>query len=69
LSFLEQGLESSLASGKAEDEARLRHQLGLAMWREGKSLEDARIHFELAAKLLNSLRYAINSKKWQLIFY
>ena len=50
-----QGLQSAEALGLREEEARIRHRLGLALWASGE-LESTQVHMERAASLLETVR-------------
>ncbi|ALC48168.1 CG43163 [Drosophila busckii] len=53
--YLRQGLASAQSIGKSEEEAKIRHQLGLALRSSGDA-EGARLQLEMAAQLLESVR-------------
>uniref|UniRef100_A0A8D8SR68 Tetratricopeptide repeat protein 28 n=1 Tax=Cacopsylla melanoneura TaxID=428564 RepID=A0A8D8SR68_9HEMI len=55
ISHLQQGLQLCELMNRREEEARVRHRLGLALWSAGQ-LEDSRAQFEQAASLLESIR-------------
>lgn len=55
IAYLQQGLQIAEALSLREDEARIRHRLGLAMWSSGE-LEGTQIHMERAASLLEAVR-------------
>ena len=57
MSYLQEGLHIAEQVNKAEDEARIRHRLGLALWQSGE-LEGAREQLETAADLLESIRHS-----------
>ena len=52
---LESGLEIAEQCGRREDEAKIRHRLGLALWGHG-SLEEAQHHLYRAAELFENIR-------------
>ena len=56
VSYLQEGLHIAEQINKAEDEARLRHRLGLALWHTDQ-LEAAQDQLEAAAGLLESIRH------------
>ncbi|XP_037935520.1 tetratricopeptide repeat protein 28 [Teleopsis dalmanni] len=56
INFLRQGLAIAQSINKTEDEAKIRHQLGLALRASGDN-EGARSQMETAAQLLESVRY------------
>ncbi|XP_026681629.1 tetratricopeptide repeat protein 28-like [Diaphorina citri] len=55
IAYLQQGLQLCELLNRREEEARIRHRLGLALWSAGH-LEDSRTQFEQAASLLESIR-------------
>ncbi len=55
VAYLQQGLQISEALNLREDEARIRHRLGLALWHSGE-LEGTQVHMERAASLLEAVR-------------
>ena len=55
VAYLQQGLQIAEALGLREDEARIRHRLGLALWGSGE-LEGTQSHMERAASLLEAVR-------------
>lgn len=50
-----QGLQIAEVLGRREEEARIRHRLGLALWSSGQ-LEAAHVHLDQAASLLEIIR-------------
>lgn len=52
---LRQGLKIALEGSQKEDEAKIRHRLGLALWLEG-SFEDSQQELYLAIELFESMR-------------
>ena len=56
VSYLQEGLHIAEQINKAEDEARLRHRLGLALWHTDQ-LEAAQDQLEAAAALLETIRH------------
>lgn len=56
ITYLQQGLQIAEQLGRREDEAKIRHQLGLALWRNG-DLEGAQQQLYRAADLFESIRY------------
>ena len=64
ISFLQQGLSATeppnvtaiVRKRLAEDEARIRHRLGLVLWQTGQDLEEARQHLDQSATILESIR-------------
>ncbi len=60
ISYLEAGLVIAEQTAKREDEARLKHRLGMAMWQRAagdeKTLAAAQAHLERAASLFESIR-------------
>lgn len=55
ISYLSQGLQIAESSGRREEEARIRHRLGLALCDSGQ-LEAAYVHLDQAASLLEIIR-------------
>ena len=55
VAYLQQGLQIAEALSLREDEARIRHRLGLALWGSGE-LEGTQTHMERAASLLEAVR-------------
>lgn len=55
ISYLSQGLQIAESLGRREEEARIRHRLGLALWDNGQ-LEMAYVHLDQAASLLEIIR-------------
>ncbi|CAG0884238.1 unnamed protein product [Darwinula stevensoni] len=55
LASFEAGLELAEGQGHWEEEARLRHQMGITLWKEG-NLEDAALQLRKASTLLDTLR-------------
>lgn len=55
VAYLQQGLSIAEVLGRREEEARIRHRLGLALWGNGQ-LEQAQAQLEQAAHLLESIR-------------
>lgn len=53
--YLQQGLQMAAHLGRREEEARIRHRLGLALWGHG-DLEGAQTQLEQAAHLLEAIR-------------
>ncbi|KAM8721437.1 hypothetical protein ACLKA7_007329 [Drosophila subpalustris] len=66
--YLRQGLASAQSIGKSEEEAKIRHQLGLALRSSGDP-EGARIQLETAAQLLESVRQEQRSPEARLALY
>ncbi|XP_068143002.1 tetratricopeptide repeat protein 28 [Drosophila tropicalis] len=66
--YLRQGLASAQSIGKSEEEAKIRHQLGLALRSSGDA-EDARLQLETAAQLLESVRHEQRSPETRLALY
>ncbi|XP_034111892.1 tetratricopeptide repeat protein 28 [Drosophila albomicans] len=66
--YLRQGLASAQSIGKSEEEAKIRHQLGLAL-RSSDDAEGARIQLETAAQLLESVRQEQRSPEARLALY
>ena len=58
--YLERGLSIAEQTGKREEEARLRHRLGMALWQRGAGQDygTAQGHFERAVSLFESIRFA-----------
>ncbi|KAI8120441.1 Tetratricopeptide repeat protein 28 [Lucilia cuprina] len=56
INYLKQGLSIAQSINKSEDEAKIRHQLGLALRASGDN-EGAKLQMETAAQLLESVRY------------
>ncbi|XP_073830293.1 tetratricopeptide repeat protein 28 [Musca autumnalis] len=56
INYLKQGLAVAQSINKSEEEAKIRHQLGLALKASGDN-EGARLQMENAAQLLESVRY------------
>lgn len=55
VAYLTQGLQIAEVLGRREEEARIRHRLGLALWSSGQ-LEAAHVHLDQAASLLEIIR-------------
>lgn len=55
ISYLSQGLQVAESSGRREEEAKIRHRLGLALCDNGQ-LETAYVHLDQAASLLEIIR-------------
>jgi tetratricopeptide (TPR) repeat protein/CHAT domain-containing protein len=55
VAYLQQGLQISEALSLREEEARIRHRLGLALWGSG-DLDGTQVHMERAAGLLEAVR-------------
>lgn len=55
VAYLQQGLQIAEQLGRREDEAKIRHRLGMALWSHG-DLEAAQIQLERAASLLDTIR-------------
>ena len=55
VAYLQQGLQISEALSLREEEARIRHRLGLALWASG-DLDGTQVHMERAAGLLEAVR-------------
>nr|CAH0103229.1 unnamed protein product [Daphnia galeata] len=55
VAYLQQGLQISEALSLREEEARIRHRLGLALWGSG-DLDGTQMHMERAAGLLEAVR-------------
>ncbi|XP_063219865.1 tetratricopeptide repeat protein 28 isoform X2 [Bacillus rossius redtenbacheri] len=55
VAYLQQGLQIAENLGRREEEARIRHRLGLALWGHG-DLEGSQCQLERAAQLLESVR-------------
>ncbi len=55
VSYLQRGLSVAEQTGKREDEARLRHRLGMAQW-ESEDYESAQIQLDVASSLFESVR-------------
>ena len=69
VSYLQEGLHIAEQVNKAEEEAKLRHRLGLALW-TNKDLEGAREQLEAAATLFESIRHEMKgSPDVKLSFY
>ncbi|XP_030383298.1 tetratricopeptide repeat protein 28 [Scaptodrosophila lebanonensis] len=66
--YLQQGLASAQSIGKSEEEAKIRHQLGLALHSSGDA-EGACIHLETAAQLLEAARYEQRSPETRLSLF
>ncbi|KAH8394400.1 hypothetical protein KR222_002313, partial [Zaprionus bogoriensis] len=66
--YLRQGLTSAQSIGKSEEEAKIRHQLGLALRSSGDA-EGARLQLEMAAQLLESVRQEQRSPEARLALY
>ena len=64
ISFLQQGLTAAESSNVTpsvrkkleEDEARIRHRLGLVLWQTGQDLDEARQHLDQSATILETIR-------------
>ena len=69
VNYLQEGLHIAEQVNKAEEEAKLRHRLGLALW-TNKDLEGAREQLEAAATLFESIRHEMKgSPDVKLSFY
>ena len=55
VAYLQQGLQIAEQLGRREDEAKIRHRLGMALWGHG-DLEAAHTHLDRAAHLLDTIR-------------
>ncbi|KAH8360311.1 hypothetical protein KR200_001481 [Drosophila serrata] len=66
--YLRQGLASAQTMGKSEEEAKIRHQLGLALRSSGDA-EGAHLQLETAAQLLESVRHEQRSPETRLALY
>ncbi|KAH8270576.1 hypothetical protein KR018_012028 [Drosophila ironensis] len=66
--YLRQGLASAQSMGKSEEEAKIRHQLGLALRSSGDA-EGARLQLETAAQLLESVRQEQRSPETRVALY
>ncbi|CAG2053316.1 unnamed protein product [Timema podura] len=55
VAYLQQGLQIAEHLGRREEEARIRHRLGLALWGHG-DLEGSQCQLERAAHLLETIR-------------
>ncbi|EDV39725.2 uncharacterized protein Dana_GF10164 [Drosophila ananassae] len=66
--YLRQGLASAQSMGKSEEEAKIRHQLGLALRSSGDT-EGARLQLETAAQLLESVRQEQRSPETRVALY
>lgn len=55
VAYLQQGLQIAEHLGRREEEARIRHRLGLALWGHG-DLEGSQSQLERAATLLETIR-------------
>ncbi|XP_034658432.1 tetratricopeptide repeat protein 28 [Drosophila subobscura] len=66
--YLRQGLTSAQSIGKSEEEAKIRHQLGLALRSSGDA-EGARLQLETAAQLLEAVRHEQRSPETRLSLY
>jgi hypothetical protein len=55
VAYLQQGLQIAEHLGRREEEARIRHRLGLALWGHG-DLDGSQVQLERAANLLESIR-------------
>ncbi|XP_044251803.1 tetratricopeptide repeat protein 28 [Drosophila takahashii] len=66
--YLRQGLASAQSMGKSEEEAKIRHQLGLALRSSGDA-EGAHLQLETAAQLLESVRHEQRSPETRLALY
>ena len=58
VNHLQEGLHIAEQINKAEDEAKLRHRLGVALW-QSQDLEAAREQFEAASLLFESIRHEV----------
>ena len=64
ISFLQQGLSVAespnltllIRKSLEEDEARIRHRLGLVLWQTGQELDEARLHLDQSATILELIR-------------
>ena len=59
VSYLQEGLHIAEQVNKAEDEAKIRHRLGLALW-QSDDLEGAREQLDTAAELFESIRHSVS---------
>ncbi|XP_017073973.1 tetratricopeptide repeat protein 28 [Drosophila eugracilis] len=66
--YLRQGLISAQSMGKSEEEAKIRHQLGLALRSSGDD-EGAHLQLETAAQLLESVRHEQRSPETRQALY
>ncbi|KAH8380456.1 hypothetical protein KR009_010766, partial [Drosophila setifemur] len=66
--YLRQGLASAQSMGKSEEEAKIGHQLGLAL-RSSGDVEGARVQLETAAQLLESVRQEQRSPETRVALY
>ena len=55
INYLQQGLQLAQDYARAEDEAKIRHRLGLALWNHG-DLEGAQEQLYSAAQLFENIR-------------
>ena len=55
VAYLQQGLSIAEQIGRREEEGKIRHRLGLALW-SGNDLEAAQAQLEKAADLFESIR-------------
>ncbi|RXG73807.1 Tetratricopeptide repeat protein 28 [Armadillidium vulgare] len=55
VAYLQQGLQIAEQLGRREDEAKIRHRLGMALWGHG-DLDAAQIQLDRAAHLLDTIR-------------
>lgn len=55
INHLQKALVVAEQSGQREDEAKIRHRLGMAWWHQ-HDLENARLHLDLGASLFESIR-------------
>lgn len=58
--YLRQGLQIAEQLGRREDEAKIRHRLGLALWADGK-LEESQQQLYKAAELFELIRREANT--------
>ncbi|XP_055842116.1 tetratricopeptide repeat protein 28 isoform X1 [Episyrphus balteatus] len=68
INFLRQGLAIVQSLNKSEDEAKIRHQLGLALRASGDN-ENARTQMETAAQILESVRYDQRSPEGRTVLF
>ncbi|XP_055374817.1 tetratricopeptide repeat protein 28 [Condylostylus longicornis] len=68
INFLRQGLAIAQSLNKSEEEAKIRHQLGLALRTSGEN-ENAKIQLETAAQILESVRFEQRSPEARTILF
>jgi CHAT domain-containing protein len=56
VSYLQQALADTEGTDMREDEAIIRHRLGMALWTQNLDLEEARLHLDKAAMILEMVR-------------